>query len=39
MVQKSIGMSPTKLYLVGYYHMRSEFDPLETKELAELVDQ
>ena len=39
LVQKSIGVSPTKLYLVGYYHMRQELDPLETRELAELVDQ
>jgi hypothetical protein len=39
MVQKSIGMSPTKLDLVGYYHMHQELDPLETSELAELVDQ
>jgi hypothetical protein len=39
LVQKSIGVSPTKLYLVGYYHMRQELDPLETSELAELIDQ
>ena len=39
LVQKSIGMAPTKLYLVGYYHMRQELDPLETRELAELIDQ
>jgi hypothetical protein len=39
LVQKSIGVSPTKLYLVGYYHMRNELDPLETRELAELIDQ
>lgn len=39
LVQKSIGVSQTKLYLVGYYHMRSEFDPLETRELSELIDQ
>jgi hypothetical protein len=39
LVQKSIGVSPTKLYLVGYYHMRNELDPLETSELAELIDQ
>jgi hypothetical protein len=39
LVQKSIGVAPTKLYLVGYYHMRDELDPLEAKELAELVDQ
>jgi hypothetical protein len=39
LVQKSIGVSPTKLYLVGYYHMHSELDPPETRELAELIDQ
>ena len=39
LVQKSIGVAPTKLYLVGYYHMRNELDPLETRELAELIDQ
>ncbi|MBT1508874.1 hypothetical protein KIP88_00050 [Bradyrhizobium sp. SRL28] len=39
LVQKSIGVSATKLYLVGYYHMRNELDPLETTELAELIDQ
>jgi hypothetical protein len=39
LMQKSIGVSPTKLYLVGYYHMRNELDPLETRELAELIDQ
>lgn len=39
LVQKSVGLSPTKLYLVGYYHMRNELDPLETRELAELLDQ
>jgi hypothetical protein len=39
LVQKSIGVPPTKLYLVGYYHMRNELDPLETRELAELIDQ
>ena len=39
LVQKSIGVPPTKLYLVGYYHMRQELDPLETRELAELIDQ
>jgi len=38
-VQKIIGVAPTKLYLVGYYHMREELDPLETRELAELIDQ
>jgi hypothetical protein len=35
----SIGVVPTKLYLVGYYHMRNELDPLEARELAELIDQ
>jgi hypothetical protein len=39
LVQKSIGIAPTKLYLIGYYHMRNELDPLETRELAELIDQ
>jgi hypothetical protein len=39
LVQKSIGAAPTKLYLVGYYHMRNELDPLETSELAGLLDQ
>lgn len=38
-VQKSIGVAPTRLYLVGYYHMSQELDPLETSELAELVDR
>jgi hypothetical protein len=38
-VQKSVGVAPTKLYLVGYYHMRQELDPPETRELAELIDQ
>lgn len=39
LVQKRIGVSPAKLYLVGYYHMRQELDPRETRELAELIDQ
>jgi hypothetical protein len=39
LVQKSIGVAPTKLYLVGYYHMRQELDPLETSELAGLIDR
>jgi len=39
LVQKSVGVSPTRLYLVGYYHLRNELDPLETRELAELVDR
>jgi hypothetical protein len=39
LVQKSIGIAPMKLYLVGYYHMSQELDPLETRELAELIDR
>jgi hypothetical protein len=39
LVQERIGAPLTKLYLVGYYHLRSELDPLETNELAELLDQ
>jgi hypothetical protein len=39
LVQKKIGVAPTKLYLVGYYHMRDELDPSETRELAALLDQ
>src|SRR4051812_6815144 len=39
LVQESIGVAPTKLYFVGYYHMRQELDPPETRELAELIDQ
>jgi len=39
LVQKRISVLPTKLHLVGYYHMRQELDPLETRELAELIDQ
>ena len=39
LVQKRIGVSPTKLYLVGYYHLCHELDPLETRELAELIDR
>ena len=39
LVQKLVGVAPTKLYLVGYYHLRNELDPLETRELAELLDQ
>lgn len=38
-VQACIGVSPTKLYLVGYYHMREELDPTETSELARLIDR
>jgi hypothetical protein len=39
LAQKSVGIPPTKLYLVGYYHMCDELDPLETRELAELIDR
>jgi hypothetical protein len=39
LVQKSVGAPLTKLYLVGYYHMRNELDPLEASELAELIEQ
>ncbi|WKA30843.1 hypothetical protein [Bradyrhizobium roseum] len=39
LVQKAVGAVPTKLYLVGYYHLRSELDPIETRELVELLDQ
>jgi hypothetical protein len=39
LVQERIGISPTNLYLVGYYHMREELDPMETSELAELIDR
>ena len=39
LLQKSIGVAPTKIYLVGYYHMREELDPMETSELVELLDQ
>jgi len=39
LVQERLGVSPTKLYLVGYYHLREEFDPKETSELAELIDR
>lgn len=39
LVQQGIGMPPTRLYLVGYYHMSSELDAAETAELAELIDQ
>jgi hypothetical protein len=39
LVQACIGVSLTRLYLVGYYHMREELDPLETSELAGLIDQ
>jgi hypothetical protein len=39
LVQKRIGAPPTRLYLVGYYHLRDELDSSETKELAGLLDQ
>ena len=39
LVQKRIGVSPSKLYLVGYYHLCQELDPLEASELAELIDR
>jgi hypothetical protein len=39
LVQKKIGVAPTRLYLVGYYHMRDELDPSETRELAGLLDR
>ena len=39
LVQESIGIAPTRLYVVGYYHMRSELDARETAELAEMIDQ
>ena len=38
-VQERIGVSPTKLYLVGYYHMREQLNPIETSELAEMIDR
>jgi hypothetical protein len=38
-VQQGIGMSPTRLYVVGYYHMRNELDVAETAELAQLLDR
>ena len=39
LLQDRIGISRTKLYLVGYYHLREELDPRETSELAELIDR
>ncbi len=39
LVQKCLGISPTKLYLVGYYHLCEELDRKETSELAELIDR
>ncbi|WFU19092.1 hypothetical protein [Bradyrhizobium sp. CB3481] len=38
-LQRSLGISPTGLYLVGYYHMSTELDAVETTELVELVDR
>jgi hypothetical protein len=38
LVQRAIGVPLTKLYLVGYYHMRHELDQVEVRELAELID-
>ena len=38
LVQRSIGAPLTRLYLVGYYHLRDELDPAETRELAEMLD-
>ncbi len=39
LVQERVGVTPTKLYLVGYYHLRDELDPMETRELAELIER
>ena len=39
LVQEKIGVPPTRLYLVGYYHLRDELDRSETRELAGLLDQ
>jgi hypothetical protein len=39
LVQKRIGAPLTNLYLVGYYHFHDELDPLETLELADLLDR
>jgi len=38
-LQRSLGVSATGIYLVGYYHMRTEFDAVETTELVQLVGQ
>jgi len=38
-MQKVIGAPLTRLYLVGYYHMRDELDTSETSELASLLGQ
>jgi hypothetical protein len=32
-------IASTRLYVVGYYHLRSELDVAETAELAELIDK
>jgi hypothetical protein len=39
LVQRSIGAPLTSLYLVGYYHLRDELDPVETRDLDELLDR
>ncbi|WOH68311.1 hypothetical protein [Bradyrhizobium sp. BWA-3-5] len=39
LLQRRLGVSATGIYLVGYYHIRTELDAVETKELVELVDQ
>lgn len=39
LVQEGVGSSPTRLYVVGYYHMCVELDAAETAELAELIDR
>lgn len=39
LVQECVGLSPAKLYLVGYYHLREELDPKETAELVDLIDR
>jgi hypothetical protein len=39
LLQRRLGVSATGIYLVGYYHIRTELEAVETKELVELVDQ
>jgi hypothetical protein len=39
LLQKAIGLAPTNIYLVGYYHMSDELDPVETGELVRLLDR
>jgi hypothetical protein len=39
LVQRGIGAPLTSLYLVGYYHLRDELGPVETRDLAELLDR